>query len=48
MLRLWTPEGYARRQLRPASGSVAVLTPEPIVECLRRGYEPAIHSSVAL
>ena len=48
MLRLWTPEGYARRQLRPASGSVAVLTPEPIVDCLRRGYEPAIHSSVAL
>ena len=46
-LRLWTPEGYARRQVRPASGSVPVLTPEPIVECLRRGYEPAIHSSAA-
>jgi hypothetical protein len=48
MLLLWTPEGYARKQLRPAGGNVAVLTPEPIVECLRRGYEPAIHSSAKL
>lgn len=40
-LALWTPAGYARRITRPA-GEVAVLTPRPIVDCLARGYRPAI------
>jgi hypothetical protein len=42
---LWTPEGYARSESRPASGSVTVLTPQPIVECLMHGYLPGIHPS---
>ena len=44
-LLLWTPQGYARRESRPASGSVTVLTPKPIVECLMRGYLAGIHAS---
>jgi|SRR5579883_159447 hypothetical protein len=45
-LALWTPEGYARAIARPAGAAVTVLTPRPIVECLRRGYRPEIHRSL--
>ncbi len=45
-LALWTPEGYARTIARPAGAAVTVLTPRPIVECLRRGYRPEIHRSL--
>ncbi len=44
---LWMPEGYGRREARPDSG-VTVLTPEPIVNCLRHGYRAELHVSVHL
>jgi hypothetical protein len=44
-LLLWTPEGYARRDAYPTLKTIAVLTPRPIVECIRAGYRPAIHPS---
>jgi len=47
-LLLWTPEGYARRDGRPKDSIVRVLTPEPIVGCLRQGFIPAIHESARL
>jgi len=48
-LLLWTPDGYTRRE--PRSGGpalVTVLTPEITVRCLRNGYKPQMHESVAL
>jgi hypothetical protein len=42
---LWTPEGYARREARPADSIATVLTPKPIVECFRQGYRAEIHES---
>jgi hypothetical protein len=47
-LLLWTPEGYAKREKRPKDSVVAVLTPEPIVECFRQGYQPETHESAAV
>jgi hypothetical protein len=44
-LLLWTPEGYARKDSLPERATVTVLTPRPIVECIRKGYQPAIHPS---
>jgi len=44
-LLLWTPERYAEKNRRPNGSTVTVLTPRPTVECLRRGYQPAIHES---
>ena len=44
-LLLWTPEGYAGKIHRQDGLRVTVLTPEPIVECFRYGYEPATHES---
>lgn len=41
-LLLWAPEGYARRDTRPKSLTVKVLTPEPIVGCFREGYKPEV------
>ncbi len=41
----WTPEGYAGREARPEKSIVTVLTPEPIVACMRHGYRPQIHDS---
>jgi hypothetical protein len=46
-LLLWTPERYAQRDRRPDSSTVTVLTPRPIVECIRTGYQPAIHASAS-
>jgi hypothetical protein len=37
-LLLWTPEGYSGRLPKPANTTATVLTPEPIVECMRHGY----------
>jgi hypothetical protein len=42
---LWTPAGYIRREARIGNRTVTVLTPEPIVGCLRQGYKPQIHDS---
>jgi len=44
-LLLWTPEGYASMGPRPGRATVEVLTPEPIVQCIRAGYRPEIHTS---
>jgi hypothetical protein len=44
-LLLWAPDGYARRERRPKDAIVKVLTPSPIVECFRQGYNPEIHES---
>src|SRR5579862_3255218 len=44
-LLLWSPDGYVERRRRPRSRQVTVLTPEPIVRCLRDGYRPEIHKS---
>lgn len=44
-LLLWSPEGYVRRDRRPGGLTVTVLTPEPTVECIRRGYRPEVHQS---
>ena len=44
-LLLWSPGGYLKRRPKPEDATVTVVTPEPIVECLRRGYIPDIHSS---
>jgi hypothetical protein len=46
-LVLWTPQGYARTDPRPAGMRVTVLTPRPAVECFHRGYRPEIHDSLA-
>jgi hypothetical protein len=44
-LLLWTPERYAEIRDRAGDLTVKVLTPRPIVECFRLGYEPEIHGS---
>jgi hypothetical protein len=43
-LLLWTAEGYARRDARFDS-TVTVLTPEPMVACMRHGYRTQVHES---
>jgi hypothetical protein len=48
-LLLWSAAGYLKKDRRSNGLTVTVLTPEPIVQCIRRGYTPAIHeSSLAL
>jgi hypothetical protein len=44
-LLLWSPEGYVKKQHRPREGTVRVMTPEPVVRCLRQGYRPEVHKS---
>jgi hypothetical protein len=44
---LWTPEGYAKPNAKPDL-IATVLTPEPIVACMRNGYRPEIHESARL
>jgi hypothetical protein len=45
-LHRWSPEGYVERKQRVAVGQVTVLTPPSLVEVLRAGYQPGVHSSV--
>ena len=47
-LLLCSPYGYVERRQRPRSQEVTVLTPEPIVRCLRNGYRPEIHKSALM
>ena len=47
VLTRWSAQGYTERMARPETMSVRVLTPEPIVECLRSGYRPEVHESCA-
>jgi hypothetical protein len=44
-LLLWTPDGYGKRETRPKGSIVTVLTPEPVVACMRDEYRPEIHYS---
>jgi hypothetical protein len=44
-LCLWSPEGYVAKRARQQLAAVTVVTPEPMVRCLRQGYEPDIHPS---
>ena len=44
-LLLWAPERYVESRRRASDLRVTVLTPQPIVECFRLGYEPEIHAS---
>lgn len=41
VINLWTPEGYRARKPLP-QGEVEVLTPEPMVQVLRAGFEPQV------
>jgi hypothetical protein len=48
-LLLWSPAGYLSKRHRSTELMATILTPEPIVRCIRHGYKPEIHeSSVAL
>lgn len=47
-LLLWTPQGYASRYPGKWPESVTVLTPQTVVNTLRRGYVPAVHESAGL
>jgi hypothetical protein len=42
----WTADGYVDRLEKSSEVEAVVLTPRPIVECLRRGYVPEVHWSV--
>lgn len=44
-LLLWTPEGYTQRDAMQKNLVATVLTPKPLVECLRQGYRPEVHES---
>jgi hypothetical protein len=44
-LLLWSAGGYLEKRRRPEDQTVTILTPEPIVQCLRHGYRPEIHKS---
>lgn len=44
-LFLWSPEGYRDKRRRTDDLTVTILTPEPIVRCIRQGYRPEIHKS---
>jgi hypothetical protein len=41
----WSQEGYVERRDLQGDREVSVLTPEPMVRCLRNGYRPEIHFS---
>jgi hypothetical protein len=41
----WAQEGYVSRHSRGNDEIVKVLTPEPIVQCIRHGFIPGIHDS---
>ncbi len=44
-LLLGTPQGYAKKNGQPRDVTVTVLTPQPIVGCIREGYRPEIHQT---
>lgn len=45
-LLLWSPERYVAKLRRPDDRTVTILTPEPLVRCLRQGYRPEVHASL--
>jgi hypothetical protein len=42
-LLAWTPFGYGRRRVMPASATVQSITPPSMQSILRAGYQPGIH-----
>jgi hypothetical protein len=42
----WSPAAYLDTIPRPPDLEISVLTPAPIVRCLRYGYKPEIHNSL--
>ena len=42
----WTPAGYSGTQKLSGHPLVTVLTPAPVLECFRMGYNPHLHPSV--
>ncbi len=44
-LLLWSPGSYMAKLRRQDDLTVTVLTPEPLVRCIRQGYRPEIHQS---
>lgn len=44
-LQLWSLEGYISSRNWPGDSILTVLTPKPIVDCFRHGYQPEIHIS---
>ncbi len=47
-LLLWSPGGYVRKIHAPKDRIVTILTPEPLVRCIRQGYRPEVHRSSLL
>jgi hypothetical protein len=45
-LLLGSPAGYKEKRPRPSKVTVTVLTPEPMVRCIRQGYWPEVHQSL--
>src|SRR5579863_8074127 len=45
-LFLWSPGGYLEKRDRSNDLIAPVLTPEPVVRCLRQGFRPQIHNSM--
>lgn len=41
----WSFEGYTPHET-PLTGTVRVLTPEPLIEVFRQGYRPEVHASI--
>ena len=46
-LLVWSPDGYRERLRRDGAETVTVLTPEPLVRCLRHGFTPSVHESAS-
>jgi hypothetical protein len=44
-LLAWSPSGYETRRSRRGIASIMTLTPPSVIDVLRKGYEPAIHST---
>jgi hypothetical protein len=41
----WSPFGYGDRRAMPRTAKVSLLTPPSVVEVIRTGYRPGIHST---
>ena len=44
-LHAWSDSGYGERRPRPRSGDFPILTPRSIVDVLRAGFRPAVHTT---
>lgn len=46
-LARWTPAGYISSQKLSGNPLLTVLTPRPVVECFRMGYQPEVHPTAS-